>query len=78
MTGYDPGAECALCKGKCCREKGCSLSPEDMLQSMGKKDGKADRQEILELLKKENGQYAVDSMRLTFLPIRKAPVFTFG
>ena len=60
MTGYDPGAECALCKGKCCREKGCSLSPEDMLQSMGKKDGKADRQEILELLKKENGQYAVD------------------
>ena len=60
MTGYDPGAECALCKGKCCREKGCSLSPEDMLQSMGKRDGKADRQEILELLKKENGQYAVD------------------
>lgn len=34
MDGYKPGAECAECKGRCCREKGCSLSPADMLAAL--------------------------------------------
>lgn len=35
MEGYKPGAECAECKGKCCKERGCSLSPEDMWKALG-------------------------------------------
>lgn len=36
MDGYKPGAECAECKGRCCREKGCSLSPADMSGALRK------------------------------------------
>ena len=28
--GYRPGEECSHCKGRCCREKGCSLAPSDL------------------------------------------------
>ena len=28
--GYEPGPECRICKGRCCHEHGCSLSPADL------------------------------------------------
>lgn len=31
MEGFKPGEECAKCRGRCCKERGCSLAPEDML-----------------------------------------------
>lgn len=34
MEGFRPGAECSQCKGRCCRERGCSLSPQDMWQAI--------------------------------------------
>lgn len=34
MNGFEPGNECALCKGRCCREKGCCLCPDDMIKAM--------------------------------------------
>ncbi len=34
MEGYKPGAECSQCKGRCCKERGCSLSPQDMWRAM--------------------------------------------
>ena len=61
MEGYEPGAECAACKGKCCKDKGCSLSPEDLLQAL--KDGHPDqqlREQILTLLTDPQGLYAID------------------
>ncbi len=37
MEGYEPGQECSVCRGKCCRDKGCSLSPEDMNRELLRK-----------------------------------------
>lgn len=34
MEGYKPGDECRRCGGQCCKSKGCSLAPEDMLRVM--------------------------------------------
>lgn len=34
MEGYKPGEECSQCKGRCCKERGCSLSPQDMWQAL--------------------------------------------
>ncbi len=39
MVGFEPGPECRECKGRCCREKGCSLSPEDMLRELQRRTG---------------------------------------
>lgn len=30
LQGYRPGDECTICKGRCCKERGCVLSPEDL------------------------------------------------
>ena len=35
--GYRPGEECSHCKGRCCREKGCSLAPSDLERAIKKK-----------------------------------------
>lgn len=59
MQGYKPGAECSECKGQCCKDKGCSLAPEDMLKELNKEDGEL-RDQILTLLNDENGLYAID------------------
>lgn len=32
--GYPPGAECAACGGRCCREHGCVLAPDDLLRAL--------------------------------------------
>lgn len=31
--GFLPGEECSACKGRCCRERGCGLSPDDLEQA---------------------------------------------
>lgn len=56
MDGFMPGGECRECKGRCCKEKGCSLSPEDLHWS----PEKTDRKTILALLDKPDGLYAID------------------
>ena len=38
MEGYLPGAECVQCQGRCCKEKGCSLAPEDLKRALIKAD----------------------------------------
>ena len=70
MEGYKPGAECSQCKGRCCKERGCSLSPQDMWQALGKDGGQFDlkqaeeksrlRSELLQLLEQPEGLYALD------------------
>lgn len=69
MVGFEPGAECRECKGRCCREKGCSLSPEDMLKELeGRTEIPAGQLKIREdledmlvaMLKDDNGLYAID------------------
>lgn len=62
MEGYEPGGECAQCKGRCCKEKGCSLAPEDMFRELKeRRAGSELREEILLLLKDhEKGFYAID------------------
>lgn len=37
--GFAPGKECAECGGRCCKDKGCSLSPADMLRAIAKMNG---------------------------------------
>lgn len=71
MVGFEPGPECRECKGRCCREKGCSLSPEDMLRELQRRTGipakQMEEQEslcdyILAMLKETQGNalYAID------------------
>lgn len=68
MEGYLPGAECAECKGRCCRENGCCLSPEDLLRALSARNKKLDfgklsqrewKEPLLRLLKEEE-LYAID------------------
>lgn len=43
MEGYQPGAECSICKGRCCKERGCSLAPQDMWRALGREADEASR-----------------------------------
>lgn len=69
MEGYAPGTECAECKGRCCRENGCCLSPDDLFRALKKNHqelkfermlSKELKEYLLALLKDENGLYAID------------------
>ena len=64
-SGYEPGEECNICRGRCCRERGCSLSPEDMygyFAKIGIEDGNVDRDKVVRLLTDEEyGLFAIDS-----------------
>ena len=68
MEGFVPGSECALCQGRCCKEKGCSLSPKDMLRTLQERNRLRQIDEgnlrnlLLELLKENEIQplYAID------------------
>ena len=71
MDGFMPGEECQSCRGKCCREHGCSLSPKDMEQALIREGlcvslSQLEEEElykvILGLLQKECGRelYAID------------------
>lgn len=71
MDGFMPGEECQKCRGKCCREHGCSLSPKDMEQALiragftiqiPRMDDEELNMAILSLLQKESGKdlYAID------------------
>lgn len=72
MEGYRPGEECAKCRGRCCREKGCSLSPEDLLRELKRRkegfekedlQGRDFYEQLLLLLQETDRQplYAIDS-----------------
>ena len=65
IGGYEPGSECGICRGRCCREKGCSLSPEDMVRffsKIGENGENPDRDKMLKLLTDERyGLFAIDS-----------------
>ena len=69
MEGYAPGTECAECKGKCCRENGCCLSPDDLFRALQKKNQELNfrrmlqkelKEHLLSLLQKPDGLYAID------------------
>ncbi len=61
MEGYKPGAECSQCKGRCCRERGCSLSPQDMWRALGLENGSLpDKEMLVQLLNRPDGLYALD------------------
>lgn len=61
MEGYKPGAECSQCKGRCCKERGCSLSPQDMWQALGLENGSLpDKEMLVQLLNRPDGRYALD------------------
>jgi len=67
MQGYEPGAECAECKGKCCKDKGCSLAPEDLLLALMETEESvanlaADelRERVVVLLTDAQGLYTID------------------
>ena len=69
MEGYAPGTECAECKGKCCRENGCCLSPEDLFRALSKKNQELNflkmlqrelKEHLLLLLDDKAGFYAID------------------
>ncbi|MBQ8597163.1 MAG: hypothetical protein IJ409_05160 [Lachnospiraceae bacterium] len=69
MEGYAPGTECAECRGKCCRENGCCLSPEDLFRALSKINETINfrrmlqrelKEHLLTLLKDEEGLYAID------------------
>ncbi|MCM1102524.1 MAG: hypothetical protein NC409_00300 [Clostridium sp.] len=34
---YPPGEECAQCGGRCCKEHGCVLAPEDLLRALARR-----------------------------------------
>ena len=57
MSGYLPGEECSQCKGRCCREHGCSLSPMDLTRVLGHE---VTRQGLLSLLQEKEGLFAID------------------
>lgn len=56
MGEYLPGSECSVCKGKCCRERGCILSPEDLF----KKCSIETKEKLLAFLQDDNCMYAID------------------
>ena len=60
MEGFKPGPECAECRGRCCREKGCSLSPEDMQAALERRQRTG--QSAL-LSQKQQGGYPADKLR---------------
>lgn len=58
--GYAPGRECRVCGGRCCRERGCSLAPQDLERQLENSDNGDLREKILTLLEREDGLYAID------------------
>ena len=72
VLGFLPGTECKECKGRCCKEHGCVLSPEDMISSIEKFLGYSISQEknidtitrevLLDfLIDDKYGMFAIDS-----------------
>ena len=62
LLGFKPGEECSVCKGRCCKECGCSLSPDDLTEEQLKALGAEET--CTEFLKSENCLYAIDMARL--------------
>jgi len=59
LVGYEAGAECSICKGRCCRERGCSLSPEDLTEAEAL--AMKSEESLIELLENEDCLYAIDT-----------------
>lgn len=85
MEGYLPGAECAQCQGRCCKEKGCSLAPEDFKRALIKADKSESiaktegsslqnpeewKRSILNLLQQPDNLYAID-----YFTTKEGPLF---
>lgn len=64
MNGFEPGNECALCKGRCCREKGCCLCPDDMIKAL------TEWQSSTECIAAENGEADFGGWESLSLPKR--------
>ena len=63
--GYRPGEECSHCKGRCCREKGCSLALSDLERAIKKRGLTGNKREkILSLLQEDGNLYAIDRFHL--------------
>ena len=69
MNGFEPGNECALCKGRCCREKGCCLCPDDMIKALTEwqikdlslpKRIRLAEEKLLSFLAEEGNLYTID------------------
>lgn len=75
--GYIAGEACGVCRGRCCRTMGCSLSPEDMRRALA--DNEESVECVEELLKR--GDFAIDSFQIkgqTFYYLRmRHKCFTF-
>lgn len=79
MDGFMPGEECRQCRGRCCRERGCSLSPEDLHRAFARETGSEKHwseeeglcQAVLFLLQKETGNelYAIDYFNMAGAPV---------
>ena len=59
MEGFLPGEECGICRGRCCKEHGCSLSPEDLIKLLG--GVRPNVSNVEELLTSKDGLYAIDT-----------------
>ena len=81
MDGFQPGEECIICQGKCCREHGCVLAPCDLFRAlrgagipcrMGDEEGQITRETLLAFLQREENLFAIDRMHggLYFLRMR--------
>lgn len=53
---YPPGEECAQCGGRCCKEHGCVLAPEDLLRALARRARQGNAQAAAQ---QENVQAAV-------------------
>lgn len=58
-AAYPPGEECAQCGGRCCKEHGCVLAPEDLLRALAGKEPDAESLSAL-LQDGKKGMYAIE------------------
>lgn len=58
IVGFRPGEECSICQGRCCKERGCSLSPEDLTAE--ERQTLLDVESTVQFLKRDDNLYAVD------------------
>ena len=78
MEGYEPTQECKICKGKCSREHGCALAPEDFIYAIKKADAflpdksgeEIKKEQILAFLQRPDNLFAIDRQSEGFYYLR--------